>query len=182
MNGIFNMNKNYQAKNLNIILHPDPRLRIKSRALSIPELLETEIQELLLDMALTMKNKDGAGLAAPQIGKNIQVVVLATDTKPIFMINPRLSKKSWAKEIEEEGCLSVLDEKGQIIYAPVARHKKISCLYLDPAGKPKKIQAEGVMARVIQHEIDHLNGILFLDRIDPKTKKTLTTSDPLKLK
>ena len=114
-----------------------------------------------------MKKKDGAGLAAPQIAKNIRIIVVNHNDKTIFLINPKITRKSWARETEEEGCLSVLNEKGEIIYAPVERHKKVSCIYVDENGQNKKISAEKILARILQHEIDHLDGILFIDRIKP---------------
>ncbi len=157
-------------KQLKILLNPNPTLRKKSLALETTEILKPEFQSLLTDMAETMTKKDGAGLAAPQIGKNIRVVVIHHDNKTLFLINPQITKKSWAKEIEEEGCLSVLDDKGEIIYAPVERHKKVNCLYFDAKGQKQKIQAEKLLARVIQHEVDHLDGILFIDKI-AKIKK-----------
>lgn len=161
-------------KILKILTNPNPILRQKSLPLNIEELKKPETVQLLLDMEETMLKKDGAGLAAPQIGKNIRVIVIRTEDKNIFLINPRLTKKSWAKEVDEEGCLSVLNEKGEIIYAPVERYKKVNCLYWDRAGKIKKASAEGILARVIQHEIDHLDGILFIDKLYKKGgKKTL---------
>ncbi|MFA5130956.1 MAG: peptide deformylase [Patescibacteria group bacterium] len=155
-------------KQLKILTHPNPILRQKSDALELAEIMKPEFQTLLLDMAETMMKKDGAGLAAPQIGKNIRAIVVLKDEKPLFLINPQITKKSWAREIEEEGCLSVLNEKGEIIYAPVERHKKINCIYFDAKGQKQKLAAEKLFARVIQHEIDHLDGILFIDRLVKK--------------
>jgi peptide deformylase len=155
-------------KELTILTHPNPILRKKSVAVEIKKIKAPELQGLLLDMERTMLAKDGAGLAAPQVGHNIRAIVIRHDDQTIFLINPTLSAKSWAKETEEEGCLSVLDEKGEIIYAPVTRHKKVTCLYRDENGQPQKIRAEKIVARIIQHEIDHLDGILFIDRIEKK--------------
>lgn len=127
------------------------------------------MQDFLLDLEETMKKKDGAGLAAPQVGKNIRICVIQDEKRSFFMINPQITKKSWARETAEEGCLSVLNEQGEIIYALVERHKKVNCVYLDKQGKIKKIKAEKMLARVIQHEIDHLDGILFIDKIAPQS-------------
>lgn len=157
-------------KQLKILINPNPTLRKKSLVLELADILKPEFQSFLADMEETMIKKDGAGLAAPQVGKNIRVVIIHHDSKTLFLINPQITKKSWAKEIEEEGCLSVLDSKGEIIYAPVERHKKINCLYLDATGAKNKIIAEKLFARVIQHELDHLDGILFIDKI-AKPKK-----------
>ena len=142
-------------------------MRKKSLELDIKNINTPTIQTLLKDMEETMKKKDGAGLAAPQIAKNIRIIVVNHNEKTIFLINPKITRKSWARETEEEGCLSVLNEKGEIIYAPVERHKKVSCIYIDEKGQNKKISAEKILARILQHEIDHLDGILFIDRIKP---------------
>ena len=157
-------------KQLKIILHPDPSLRKKSLSLKESEILDPKIKNLLLDMEETMLKKDGAGLAAPQIGRNLRLIVIRYENQTLFLINPRITKKSWAREVDEEGCLSVLNEKGEIIYAPVARFKKISCLYFDINGNKKKLAAENLLARVLQHEIDHLDGILFIDKIVKQKK------------
>ncbi len=157
-------------KQLEILINPHPILRKKSAPLDEAKILKPEFQSFLADMAETMIKKDGAGLAAPQIGQNIRVVVIHYENRTLFLINPQITKKSWAKEIEEEGCLSVLDEKGEIIYAPVERHKKVNCVYIDEKGEKKKIIAEKLLARIIQHELDHLDGVLFIDKIT-KNKK-----------
>jgi len=152
-------------KQLKILTHPHPTLKKVSAEVPIEEISAPVFQALLLDMEETMLKKDGAGLAAPQIGQNIRLVVIRHEDKTWFLINPQITKKSWARKIEEEGCLSVLNEKGEIIYAPVERYKKVNCLYLDAQGQKQKIAAADLLARVIQHEIDHLDGILFIDKI-----------------
>lgn len=149
---------------LEIVKHPNEILRRKSKDIDLNEISNNKFQELLKEMSETMLKKDGAGLAAPQIGQNIRVIVINKNEKGMPLINPEITKKSWAKEIDQEGCLSVLNKKGEIYYLPVSRHKKVSCTYFDEKGKKKKIEAEGLLARVIQHEVDHLNGILFIDR------------------
>lgn len=154
------------AKVLKIITHPNPILRQKSSEISPKKIKDAETQKLLLDMEKTMLLKDGAGLAAPQIGKSIRIIVISHNGHNLFLINPKITRRSWAQEIGEEGCLSVLGPQGEIIYGPVKRHKKVSCLYLDSEGKKQKLQAENMLARVIQHEIDHLDGILFIDRLE----------------
>jgi len=116
-------------------------------------------------MEETMIKKDGAGLAAVQVGQAIRVCVITKDKKTIFCVNPQITKRSWAKVIEEEGCLSVLNEAGEIIYAPVERHRKVNFLYYNEKGEKKRLAASDMLARVIQHEIDHLDGILFIDKI-----------------
>ena len=146
-------------KLLKIIINPNPILREKSANVSRDYLRSKSFQNLCADMALTMREKDGVGLAAPQVGKNIRIIAVNTKDGPVCMINPKISKKSLLKAWGEEGCLSVPQ-----IFGEVKRHKKINCNYLDKEGKEINIEAEGLMARVVQHEIDHLDGILFIDK------------------
>lgn len=154
-------------KILDITKYPSEDLRKKSVEINSTDFKKAEMKKLMADMEHTMKKLDGAGLAAPQIGMNIRLVVIHDEAtkKTIFMLNPKITKKSWGQEIDEEGCLSVVDEKGEIIYGPVSRHKKVTCMYFDELGEKKKIQAEKMLARIIQHEVDHLDGILFIDRL-----------------
>jgi len=145
-------------KILNIIINPNPILRKKSTKINLNKINSNEIKKICADMTETMIKKDGVGLAAPQIGKNIRLIVVNINAKPTCMINPIITKKSWAKEYEEEGCLSLPN-----IFGKVKRHKKIKCLYYDYNGKKQAISVEKLTARIIQHEIDHLDGILFID-------------------
>lgn len=142
---------------LKILTNPDPILRRKSQP--IIDVSAPEIQELLPQMFETMLKKDGVGLAAPQIGKNIRLIVVHIKDETLAMINPKIVKRSLIKEWGEEGCLSV---PGQ--YGEVRRCKKITVKYLDGKGKPRQLIAQGLLARVIQHENDHLDGILFIDK------------------
>ncbi|PIX11239.1 peptide deformylase [Candidatus Falkowbacteria bacterium CG_4_10_14_0_2_um_filter_36_22] len=146
-------------KILNIITEPNGILRQKSLSLNQKEIKSNKIKKLCSDMAKTMLKKDGIGLAAPQIGKNIRIIIINTKEKPICMINPIITYKSWAKEWGEEGCLSVPN-----VFGKVKRCKKIKYKYFDNKGNKLIVNAEGLMARVIQHEIDHLDGILFIDK------------------
>ena len=147
------------SKLLTILTDPDPVLRKKSAEVAPETLSSRQFREHCDNMILTMTKRDGVGLAAPQIGKNIRVIVINTKDGPKCFINPRLTKKSWFKEWGDEGCLSIPNTFGQ-----VQRHKKIKCSSLDPAGKKMIIEASGLMARILQHEIDHLDGILFIDK------------------
>jgi len=144
---------------LKIIIHPNPILRKKSVEITEKRIPSKELQKLCKDMAVTMREKDGIGLAAPQIGKNIRLIVVNTKDGVLCMLNPIIKNKSWKKEWHEEGCLSVPG-----VFGKVKRHKKLTCLYLDKKGKKKKAAAQGLLAFVIQHEVDHLDGILFIDK------------------
>lgn len=153
------------AKNLEIIKHPNKILREISTEVDLEKLNDKKFVSFLADMEKTMMAEDGAGLAAPQVAKNIRVVIIANNKENIVMINPVITKKSWSRETDMEGCLSVVDKKGKIYYKEVSRHKKVNCIYFDTKGKKQKISAEGIFSRAIQHEIDHLDGILFIDRV-----------------
>jgi peptide deformylase len=122
--------------------------------------IDDEMRTLAADMFETMYKAHGCGLAAPQIGVNKRMVVIDTDNEHKFvMINPEITKAT-GKEICEEGCLSLpgLREK-------VQRAVKITARFTDLEGKQIEITTEGLLARAIQHELDHLEGVLFVDRI-----------------
>ncbi|NCD00527.1 peptide deformylase [bacterium] len=147
------------SKLLPIVTNPNPILRKTSEKVNLEEILKPEFKDFLLDMEKTMLVEDGVGLAAPQIAKNIRVIIVKNNRKVIPMINPEITKTSWSKVWGEEGCLSVPDTYGE-----VERYKKINITYFDKKGNKKKITANNFFARVIQHEIDHLDGILFIDK------------------
>lgn len=147
------------AKLLPIVTHPDENLRKISKEIDSATFKNNAFKALVLDMIKTMREKDGVGLAAPQIGENIRLVVIFGDPEELVMINPKIIKRSWAKSTAEEGCLSLPD-----IFGDVSRFKRITCQYTDISGNQKIIQASNMLARVIQHELDHLDGILFIDK------------------
>jgi peptide deformylase len=126
--------------------------------------INDELRSLVEDMFETMYEANGCGLAAPQIGKNIRLVIIDIGDDPIIMINPQIIKKS-GKEIGDEGCLSLpgLTEK-------VERATKVIAEATDIDGSEYEIEAEGLLARAIQHELDHLEGVLFIDRISKARK------------
>jgi peptide deformylase len=144
---------------LKILTEPELGLRRRSKELDKQAWQDDNFQTLAADMAETMLVKDGVGLAAPQVGANLRLIVVNTKDGVLPMVNPVLTAKSLAKEWDEEGCLSVPNTFGQ-----VKRHKKIRCQFLTIEGNAKRIEAKGLLARVIQHEIDHLDGILFIDK------------------
>ncbi len=154
------------AKELEIIQHPNKILRNKSEEIDLSLLRDKNFKNWLKDLELTMIKKDGAGLAAPQVGKNLRVFAILHNKKTIFLINPKITKRSWARIKDEEGCLSVTDKSGKLVFETVLRHKKININYFDEHGKAKKLSADKFLARVIQHEYDHLEGILFIDKLE----------------
>lgn len=112
-------------------------------------------------MIVTMKEAKGIGLAAPQVGVSARIFIVDMEGKVSVFINPEV--RDFSKEIGpfEEGCLSV-----QKIWGPVTRPKKLTIKAADQNGKIIKVRAKGLLARVIQHEVDHLNGILFIDKAE----------------
>lgn len=153
-------------KILEIIYHPHPTLRKIAKEIDVNKINTASIKKFASELEATMVLKDGAGLAAPQVDVSQRIIAIAQNKKKnIIMINPVITRRSFKKQTAEEGCLSVIDENGNIIYGRVERHLKISCQYIDLQGKKKKLQADTYLSRVIQHEIDHLDGILFIDRL-----------------
>ncbi len=139
----------------NILRDTDERLRKKSRPV---EQFDGRLAELLGDMADTMHRADGVGLAAPQVGILRRAVVIDIGEGVIEMVNPEILWKSDELLDEAEGCLSSPGE-----YGMVKRPKKVRAAYFDRSGNRCEIEGEGLLARAICHETDHLNGILFKD-------------------
>jgi len=161
---------------LTIVKEPDPILRKKS--LPVKE-VNGEIKKLMKNMLETMYAAPGIGLAAVQVGilKRIIVIDISVDSslkKPIFFVNPKIVWKSDILETKQEGCLSIPGHFGNI-KRPEACHVR----YLDYSGKEKILKADGLLATCIQHEIDHCNGILFIDHLS-KLKKNFIVKKLIK--
>jgi peptide deformylase len=147
----------FMSKILPLVFHPDQRLRELSVEIdqnNIPDLVS-----LASDMSETMIVDKGIGLAAPQIGQNIRLIIVSTKSGPQVMFNPKIVKKSIRQEWGEEGCLSIPG-----VFGNVKRYRTVECSFFDTKGQRQVAEAEGLLARVIQHEIDHLDGILFIDK------------------
>jgi len=149
----------------------EPNKILRSKSLRV-EKVDEELQKLMDDMLETMYAAPGIGLAAIQLGVPKRVIVLDIAPKdgprnPMYFINPEIIIKSETNSTYEEGCLSV---PGQ--FAEIDRPDKCQIKFLDYYGQPKEIQAEGMLATCIQHEMDHLEGILFIDYLS-KLKKTM---------
>ena len=150
--------------NLQIFTFPDPILRQKAEPV---EEFDQAISEIASSMLETMYNSNGIGLAAIQVGILKRIIVIdlnsgiedLTKREPHIFINPKIIKES-GNSVSEEGCLSVIDFRGEI-----QRSEKITLEYQDVKGNIKKIETEGMMSICLQHEIDHLNGILFIDHL-----------------
>jgi peptide deformylase len=146
-----------------ILVAPDPILKAKAKAVDGP--VDESLRQLMDDMLETMYDAPGIGLAAPQVGISSRVIVMDIAREdepkaPLCMVNPELVWVSDEDASYEEGCLSVPEH-----YADVVRPAEIRVKYLDRDGKSQELQTGGLLATVIQHEMDHLDGVLFIDHL-----------------
>jgi peptide deformylase len=155
---------------LPILLVPDPRLRSRARAVG-PGDADT-VRELAPRMLESMYKAPGIGLAAPQVGSLLRLVVvdLQPDERrePMVLVNPEIVAQSEELAVREEGCLSL---PGQ--YAEVTRPARVKVRYHDLEGARREVQADGLLATCLQHEIDHLDGVLFVDHLSALKRNML---------
>lgn len=150
---------------LPIVTNPSKILHQKAEVINPADLALPKIKKLIANMIETMYSADGVGLAAPQINESIQLCVIAKEysalgkNEDLVLVNPVWQKKSILAVWDAEGCLSVPEYWGE-----VKRYKKIKVKALDQFGRPIEFEAKDFPARVIQHEVDHLNGILFVEK------------------
>lgn len=164
-----------------ILIHPDPRLK---KVCDPVEDVSDAIRTLSKDMLETMYHAPGIGLAAPQIGVNARMLVMDcakrddehAAAEPMVLINPEIVQSSDELDDYEEGCLSIPD-----IYAKVTRPTDVRVRYLDADGNLQERDFEGIWSVCVQHEIDHLNGKLFIDYLSPM-RRSMITSKMKKLK
>lgn len=168
---------------LEIVQAGDPVLRQIARSLRLDEICSAEIQQTIADMLETLRLAPGVGLAAPQVGLGLRLAIIedreqyqsswsaeqlrARGRAPVdfhVLINPELEIDSQAQFEFFEGCLSVAGYAAQ-----VPRYSRVRVHYLDAHGEPQLVEAEGWYARILQHEIDHLNGTLYVDRMNSRT-------------
>jgi peptide deformylase len=146
---------------LDILEIPDRRLTVRSAPV---ERIDADLLRLLDDMLETMYAAPGIGLAAPQVGVQKRAFVAdlggGGEPAPIYLINPEITWRSETTNVAEEGCLSLPKQFGD-----VSRFDQVRVRYLDREGAAREIAAEGLLARCLQHEIDHLDGILFVDHL-----------------
>lgn len=141
-----------------------PDAVLSKRAKKVPS-IDSSIQRLIDDMVKTMQQSNGVGLAAPQIGVSLRVMVLQMpEEEPWAIINPEIVKRSGEREVIE-GCLSIPGYQGEI-----KRSTSVTVKGLDRQGKAIRIKATGLRAQALEHEIDHLNGVLYLEHIASKDK------------
>ncbi len=149
---------------LSVIYAPDPRLKIKCCPV---ETVDQAVRDLMRDMLETMYAAPGIGLSAPQVGDNRRIIVCDVarkdeDPQPVQLVNPEIVWSSDEIILAEEGCLSLPDH-----FAEVERPGAVRIRYLDRDGEQQEIEAEGLLAACVQHEMDHLEGILFVDYLSP---------------
>lgn len=145
---------------LPILKIPDPVLRKKAKPV---ERIDAELRRLVDDMLATMYEAPGIGLAAPQVGVLRRLIVMdptkdEAPKSPILMVNPEILERSEEMRVHDEGCLSIPD-----FTAEIERPAKTRVSYIDPQGKKQEAKLEGIWSTLVQHEIDHLNGVLFID-------------------
>ncbi|MGI9436218.1 MAG: peptide deformylase [Geminicoccaceae bacterium] len=154
---------------LDIILAPDPRLTSRCQPVTS---IDDDLGLLLDDMLETMYDAPGIGLAAPQVGvlKRFFVVDVGEEDArdPQFFINPEITERSGSKAVYEEGCLSLPKQFGD-----VERSEQVSLRYQDRTGECQDLCADGMLARCIQHEMDHLDGILFVDHLSALKRRMI---------
>src|SRR3954453_19344795 len=149
---------------LPVLIAPDPRLKLKARPVAQ---VDAKVRQLMDDMLETMYVAPGIGLAAPQVGEALRIIVADVareeeEKQPLRMANPEILWRSDEVATYNEGCLSLPEH-----YADVTRPASIRVRYLDHENEIREMTAEGLLATVIQHEMDHLQGVLFVDHISP---------------
>ncbi|QGX99421.1 peptide deformylase [Roseovarius faecimaris] len=155
-----------------ILIHPDPRL--KKVCAPVADISDA-LRELADDMLETMYDAPGIGLAAPQIGVLDRLIVMdcvkgeGEPPQPMVLFNPEVVASSDEKNVYEEGCLSIPDQ-----FADVTRPKEVEVAWIDRDGNPRQQVFDGLWATCVQHEIDHLNGKLFIDYLGPMKRQLIT--------
>lgn len=155
-----------------ILIHPDPRLKSVASPVDV---FDKDLSALADDMLQTMYEAPGIGLAAPQIGVGKRLLVMdcvkeeSAAPQPMVLVNPEVTWSSDELSVYEEGCLSIPEQ-----FADVERPAEVEVTWLDLEGKPKSERFAGLWATCVQHEIDHLNGKLFIDYLKPLKRQMIT--------
>lgn len=162
-----------------ILIHPDPRLKRRAEPVGRPD---ARVRRLAADMLETMYDAPGIGLAAPQVGEGVRLIVMdcvkdeAAAPRPMALVDPEIAWASEETAVAEEGCLSIPDQ-----YADVERPARVAVRWTDLDGRSQEETFEGLWAICVQHEIDHLDGVLFIDHLTA-LKRQMITRKMLKLK
>jgi peptide deformylase len=163
---------------LELVKAPDPRLKLVSEP--VPD-VDRALKRFMDDMFDTMKDASGIGLAAIQVGVPKRVAVIDLDpggpnSQPIYLVNPKIVAASDEQAVKNEGCLSVPD-----FWEDVSRPSRLTVEYTDEKGRTQTLEADGLLATCLQHEIDHINGLLFIDHLS-KLKRSIALRKSAKLK
>ncbi len=161
-----------EIKRLRIRTYPDEVLKRPGEPVG-PEKFDEDLARLAESMARAMHDEAGAGLAAPQVGVSIRLVVMDLSPRQdsgIVLVNPVIVDSS-GRDVAEEGCLSVPE-----VTADVGRRERVTVEYETLGGEKTGFEAEGLLARIVQHELDHLNGMLFIDRLGPAGRLAVRTA------
>ena len=150
-------------KAMKVLHEPDPILRKMSEDVPVNKLGTKDFLALVADMEVTMKKENGVGIAAPQVGINWRLFVAETPEGNKTFVNPTFVEKSFKIIDYEEGCLSVPGVKAKRKWGATRRHRSVTVKALDEHGKEFVIKGEGLLSIILQHEIDHLDGRLFID-------------------
>ena len=154
---------------LPMVDYNNPVLRQKAKRVSS---IDGAIAQLIDDMVETMREVGGVGLAAPQVGVHLRIAVIELpDEEIIVLVNPKIVKRSGERQIEE-GCLSIPGYRGEI-----QRSEKVTVKGLDRFGREIRIKGEGLLAQAVEHELDHLDGTLYIDHLESIDKLTPVTVD-----
>ncbi len=163
---------------LELVTAPDPRLKLISEPVADVDLA---LKKFMADMLDTMYDANGIGLAAIQVGVPKRVAVIDLDpggpsSKPVYLVNPRIVEASGEATLYHEGCLSVPE-----IWDDVTRPGRVTVEYTDEKGRLQTVTADGLLATCLQHEIDHINGLLFIDHLS-KLKRSMALRKSAKMK
>ncbi len=157
--------KGRHCPQMEILSHPSPALKLVAQP--VDPTTDVDLKSLVEKMARAMYEAPGIGLAATQVGVMKRVIVYDLDDRLVALCNPVITRHSEQTEVVEEGCLSLLG-----LEIPIERPVAVSCEAVDLQGDPVRIEADELLARLLQHEIDHLNGIIILDRATPEERKS----------
>src|SRR6185437_12144835 len=155
-----------------VVDNPNERRILRAKAKKVSR-YDAYLERLVADMWETMREAPGVGLAAPQVGESIRVLVAEYEDNAVALVNPEIIKRAEDEELGTEGCLSIPGFIGD----DVPRSSAVTVKARDPRGKEIRVKAEGWFARILQHEIDHLDGILYTDRVAPDKVRAVTEDD-----
>jgi len=144
---------------------PNNELRVRSNEVLPQDLGSVRIKKMIADLTETMRDQNGCGIAAPQVGIHERVIIVDSEHGPRAYVNPVIASRSFRTFLYEEGCLSVPG-----VWGMVKRHRSVKVRAMDENGADVTIDANGLESVILQHEIDHLDGILFVDRIERFTR------------